>query len=61
MRKFTWGIFYSSAKCHSADVVLGTLEAISETCVFHFSSSTFMTSMLHYFENISFLGMWRGF
>lgn len=61
MRKFTWGIFYSSAKYRSADIVLGTLEAVSETWVFYFSSSTFMMSMLHYFENISFLGMWRGF
>lgn len=50
MRKFTCGIFHSSAKCCSADIVLETLKASSEAWVFCFSSSTFMTSMLCYFE-----------
>lgn len=52
MRKFTWRIFYSSAKCCSADIVLEALKAFSETQGFCFSSSTVMNSTLCYFESL---------
>lgn len=33
MKRFAWGICYSTSKCRSADIVLETLETFSETCL----------------------------
>lgn len=58
MKKFAWGICYTTSKCHSREIVLEILKRFSETwlfCVFQ-DQVSWLVYCHTYFENIHLSG-----